>query len=334
MSRKPSPHHLLFIAKASVELAKAASSRAIKDYYVGHDRNQMLQWAWRLRRLFDPFWGHDPHSEWFESVLARRKPQESEYDRWKLPNSAFVGWSPTIRQRLSDIYDRFYDVWRTFENQCALHPDHPLITTWFRPVNPTESPGTKTRPAASAQAPSDSRGGSPSNTYFTRDHRPNWDISSEDAIKCFNGAIADQICSAFEKRRTRDDLFEGLLLESAILEQLMPHLYPPAELDPEDEEANQSQLSLDDKACGVFSRLALEDKPPTTAEVARRIPCSRGSLYRCQHYMELVEAHKRRALGRKGEMPRGWRNRETGQVEASIARSRPGRYENLNDDDD
>jgi hypothetical protein len=334
MSRNPTPHHLLFIAKAALELAKAASSRAIQDYNVARDRNEMLLWAWRLRQFLDQFWGHDPLAELTGVAGSRRKVREPEPDRWSLPDAALAGWSPTIRRRVSDIYDCFYYAWGDFERQCAQHLDHPLMTTWFRPVTPTESPGTTATLATPSQVLLDSRGTRERNRYFTRDHRPDWDISQEAKIKCLCGEIADRICSAFENRHTQDDLFRGALsLERNILEQLMPHLFEPRELDSADEDANHSPLSLDDKACGVWSRLALEDKAPTTAEVARRIGCARASLYRCLNFRKLVEADQRRANGRKREMPKGWRDHETGRVEASIERPRPARFGTFNEDD-
>jgi len=111
-------------------------------------------------------------------------------------------------------------------------------------------------------------------------------------------------------------------LARLVSEELYPALFPPysAIHTPRNSDGNsaatQSRLRLDDKACAAWLALKQEGKLPTHAEIARRINCNRGSLYRLPSLSKLIESDRAEASARKRGLPRGRRDKDTGRMEA------------------
>ena len=297
--KEPSPELVLFIARAAKELGQKAMSRSIKPEYVAKDRFEMLVWAWRLRRALDPYWGRVPF--------------------WKDPDFGLVGWSSQIQLRLSHVHNTYERAHKYFAAYCDDYPDHPLITTCFRSVKPSNRAAVANRPMTRPTNASDQDWLEADKTYFARDHVPNWNASQEDLTKALHGKIADQICSAFEKKKTREELIrDGISLELQAFPELMPHLYQAVESCRDDEETDRTQLNRDDLACAAWLALKKEGKVPTIAEVARRIKCHRTILYRLPNFMGLIDAEEMESADRKSRLPKGQRDKVTGRVEAWV----------------
>jgi hypothetical protein len=275
----------------------------------------MLLWAWRLKVALEPFWSHDPD-------LGLR-------------DFAFVGWSLEVQQLVSDIYKIFTDAYKSFIN-CYEYlewdgkGDHPLLTTWFRPIAQTDMMRDSARLLATSEAPWDSGSYGRSAKCFTGHELAPWGVPHEGRIECLTGKIADDMCSPFEDRNTADELnWKGYFLETQVWRELYPRLFithkiehdpshSDGNLEPSERRTNQPQLSRDGLACAAWHDLVTEGKTPTKAEVARRVGCHRSCLERCPHFMNLVKAYQRDAEDRKRRMPRGWRDGKTGSMEALV----------------
>ncbi len=320
MSRNPPPEQLLLTAYAAHRLAETAVLPVGTPEERAHARNEILLWTWRLRQAHEPFWDYDP--------------------RHGLRNFPFKGWSPEILQILSTLYMEFYTLYLGFIAICfhtsSDHPDHPIFAHWFRPATLSEGAGAASPPPGETWS---NLGHSiligHSQMQFTAHHLPPWGLGGEDRIPCFTGELADGICSPFENRSAMEEINDDSdELARLVLEELYPALFPPysAIHTPRNSDGNptatQSRLRLDDIACAAFLALKKEGKSPTRREIAGRIKCNRGSLYRLPSLRKLIESDRAEAAECKRGLPRGRRDKGTGRLEAWKAKEKDYEEEN------
>lgn len=309
----PPPEDLLFLANAARNFVNGARwvlhrrqndregsidslgfVMSMEDVESGlaYARLRMLERAWRLGIALGPFWAHRPSDG--------------------LRDFAFVGWTLGSQQLLSEIYDLYFDAYWYFVNGADAFEDHPLSTfDLTRQIMAIGRPGDSPRPCLM-----------PDNDLYDGSRH----IAIESA-ECFTGDVADKILRAFENVGMLDSLGSAAdQLDKRLWVELYPALFqemkgllPPnhTELQTASPHSNTSpKLALDDLACAVAVRLMNEGKAPTPTLVARELNCCRSRLYQQPQYMKLKEAAERDAIGRKNDLPSGWRDKSSGALEA------------------
>ena len=308
----PPPEDLLFLANAATQLATSGQCAIARsndregsvdslgfvmsmedvESQLAYARLRMLEWAWRLGVALGPFWALRPSDG--------------------LRDFAFVGWTLGSQQLLSEIYDLYFDAYWDFVNGADAFEDHPLSTFNLScQIMAIGWPGDSPRPCLM-----------PDNDLYDGSRH----IAIESA-ECFTGDVADRILRAFENVRMLDRLGRAAdQLDKRLWVELYPALFqemkgylPPTRTDrgtgPSHPSAS-SKVVLDDLACAVAVRLMNEGKAPTPTLVARELNCCRSRLYQQPQYMKLKEAAERDAIGRKNDLPSGWRNKSSGALEA------------------
>jgi hypothetical protein len=294
MPRTPRRDQLLLIADASQNLARAAISMmeaqaecAADSEYAHSDlidaRENVLKHDSRLRVALQPV----------------RRSREF----------AVRGWPDRIYLALIDIWETYKEIATMCEASWPLYRKYVLLGSGNNVVGPYVSTANW--------------------NPMNRENRHESIIdASNQCLTSFTSEVANGIFAPFESVAHIEDLQRaGWTLSELIWADCYPNLLPrvkdhdapPASASNfhfADARPDQSRLTREDIACGAWVAMRREGKTPTMAEIAQKVGCHREALYRLPGFVALVKRDKVAARARECLPHEGYRDRETGKLEA------------------